>query len=57
MNDFKLTIKKTLYDNKIPMYELIYKDISLLFLTLKDIAEFLTKNNKEEDIIELCKAL
>ena len=57
MNEFKLTIKKTLYDNKVPIYELIYKDASLLFLTLKELAEFLSKNNKEEDIIELCKAL
>lgn len=56
MNEFKLTIKKTLCDNKVPMYELIYKDTSLLFFTLKEIAEFLSKNN-EEDIIELCKAL
>lgn len=57
MKIFELTIKKTLCDNKIPMYELIYKDTSLLFLTLKDIAEFLSKNNEEETIIELCKAL
>ena len=57
MKNFELTIKKTLYDNKVTMYELIYKDTSLLFLTLKDIAEFLSKNNEEESIIELYKAL
>ena len=57
MKNFELTIKKTLYDNKVTMYELIYKDTSLLFLTLKDLAEFLSKNNEEESIIELCKAL